>query len=121
MLICLDFIGFQSIYTTTQLSATCNDYLEGGITMDRKTITIETNTLKKKKLDRRSFTCQILEFPGRRIYVLDDTKRELGLKRFSLEEGCRVIDNGITYPIYKIFFSPVPQQTFIIVHPQSHL
>ena len=121
MLICLDFIGFQSIYTTTQLSATCNDYLEGGITMDRKTITIETNTLKKKKLDRRSFSCQILEFSDRRMYVLDDTKRTLGLKRFTLEEGCRVIDDGVTYSIAKIFFSPAPQQTFLIVYPESHL
>ena len=89
--------------------------------MDRKTITIETNTLKKKKLDRRSFSCQILEFPDRRMYVLDDTKRTLGLKRFTLEDGCRVIDDGVTYPISRIFFSPAPQQAILIVYPKSHL
>ena len=86
-----------------------------------KEIIIENNTTHKGKSHKRVFACQVFETENKRTYVLDETKRELGLKRFSLEEGCRVIDNGITYPIYKIFFSPVPQQTFIIVHPESHL
>ena len=44
--------------------------------MDRKIITIQTNTQKKGKLDQRTFPCQILEFENQRIYVLDDTKRD---------------------------------------------
>lgn len=66
--------------------------------MESKIITIQTNTKKKGKLDQRSFSCQILELGKRKMYALENTKRDLGLKRFTLTEGCRVIDDGVYYP-----------------------
>ena len=90
--------------------------LQGGIDMDRKTITIQTNTRKKRKLDQRLFTCQVFEHGNQRFYSLDDTKRDLGLKRFSLDEGCRVFDNGICYPIQRIYYTERPARPFIMVN-----
>ena len=84
--------------------------------MDRKIITIQTNTQKKGKLDQRSFPCQILEFKNQRIYVLDDTKRDLGLKRFDITVGCRIIDDGVCYPIQNIFYTERPARPFLVVH-----
>ncbi len=84
--------------------------------MGSKVITIQTNTPKKGKLDQRSFTCQVLDFDDhRRIYVLDDTRRELSLKRFDLIKGCRIFDDGICYPIHGIWYSPKPKHPHLIV------
>ena len=59
--------------------------------MSSKVITVETNTLKKNKLDKRSFNCQILELGKERVYVLNETKRELKMNRFNITPGCRII------------------------------
>ena len=83
--------------------------------MDRKTITIQTNTQKKGKLDQRSFTCQVLEYENQKIYALNETRRDLGLKRFNLTVGCRIIDDGICYPIQNIFFTERPARPILIV------
>ena len=87
--------------------------------MESKIVTIQTNTKKKGKLDQRSLSCQILELGKRRMYALENTKRDLGLKRFTLTEGCRVIDDGVYYPIHQIFYTPNPQHPILIVYPDS--
>lgn len=83
--------------------------------MERKTITIQTNTQKKGKLDQRSFSCQVIEHLNQRVYVLDESKNDLTRKRFDLTPGCRIIDNGICYPIQDIFYSPRPMYPHLIV------
>lgn len=83
--------------------------------MEKKTITIQTNEVKKGKLDQRSFPCQLLEFEDSIVYVLDDTKNNLTRKRFSLTPGCRVIDDGVYYPIQNIFYSERPARPYIVV------
>ena len=87
--------------------------------MNRKTITIQTNEKKKGKLDQRSFTCQILDYGDQRIYALDDTKRDLGLKRFTLTEGCRIFDDGACYFIENIFYTERPARPFLVVKTES--
>ena len=87
--------------------------------METRTITIQTNTPKKGKLDQRSFSCQVLEHMNQKIYVLNETKNDLTRKRFTLTEGCRVIDDGICYPIQHIYYSPRPMYPHIVVFPDS--
>ena len=86
--------------------------------MEMKTIIIQTNTPKKGRLDQRSFTCQVYEDKDQRIYMLDDTKRGLTLKRFNLTKGCRVIEDGITYYIEEVHYSPRPSHPVLIVDPK---
>ena len=83
--------------------------------MDNKTIIIQTNTKKKGRLDQRSFTCQILQFENTKVYVLDKTKNDLTRMRFTLTEGCRIIDDGICYPIQDIYFSSRPMRPHLVV------
>ena len=89
--------------------------------MGNKTITVQTNTPKKGKLDQRSFSCQVLVFGKTRTYVLDETKNDLTRKRFNLTPGCRVIDNGITYVIQGIHYWPKPMYPFLIVSAQPSI
>ena len=89
--------------------------------MDHKTITIQTNTEKKDKLDQRSFSCQILELGKTRTYVLDETKNDLTRKRFSLTPGCRVFDDGVMYIIQDIHYWPKPMYPFLIVSTQTSI
>ena len=86
--------------------------------MEKKNVTIQTNTSKKRRLDQRSFPCQFYEEKGLMIYVLDDTKRDLAHKRFNLTAGCRIIDDGITYFIVDVKYSPAPKHPYIIVDPK---
>ena len=83
--------------------------------MGNKSITIQTNTKKKGKLDQRSFTCELAEHGNQKVYVLDNSCRDLSLKRFSLTEGCRIFDNEICYPIQKIMYLPRPKRPLLIV------
>ena len=85
--------------------------------MEKKTVTIQTNTPKKGRLDQRSFTCQVYEDKDQRVFILDDTKRDLTLKRFNLTKGCRVIEDGITYFIDEVWYSPRPSHPVLIVDP----
>lgn len=39
--------------------------------MEKKTITVQTNTVKKGRLDQRSFSCLYYEGDGVRMYMLD--------------------------------------------------
>ena len=105
----LDFVRFQSIYTTT--------YHKGGVIMGSKVITVQTNTRKKGKLDQRTLTCQTLEFEEEktRIYVIDETKRDLMRKNFIIEEGCRIIDGSICYPIQTVNCSGLPLRYYLLV------
>ena len=104
-----DFVCFQSIYTTT--------HNKGGIIMGSKVITVQTNTRKKGKLDQRTLTCQTLEFEGEktRIYVIEETKRDLMRKNFIIEAGCRIIDGGTCYPIQTVICSGLPIRYFLQV------
>ena len=87
--------------------------------MNRKTITIQTNTLKKGKLDQRSFTAQILELGKSRIYVLDDSKNAITRKRFDLTPGCRIFDDSITLDIQDIQYWKAPMYPFLVTFPES--
>lgn len=75
--------------------------------MENRIITIQTNTVKKGRLDQRSFSCLVHEYQGNRIYMLDDTKSDLIRKHFTIAPGCRIIDNGVTYVISNIQYSPL--------------
>lgn len=86
--------------------------------MEKKTVTIQTNSPKKGRLDQRSFTCQVYEDKDQRVYILDDTKRDLTLKRFNLTKGCRVIEDGITYFINEVRYSPRSSRPVLIVDPK---
>ena len=83
--------------------------------MNRKTITIQTNTIKKGKPDQRSFACQIIELPPRRIYVLEETKNTLTRKRFTVVQGCKIIDDGVSYTIEDIEYWKKPMYPFLVV------
>ncbi len=83
--------------------------------MGNRTITIETNTLKKGKLDRRTFTCQLLEFENLLVYVLDDTKNQLTRKRFTLECGCRLYDGDSKYVIQDINYLGMTAHPYLTV------
>ena len=50
--------------------------------MENKEITIETNYHKKGKLDRRTLPCQVFDSGNKRIYVLNQTNRNLMSKYF---------------------------------------
>ena len=90
--------------------------------MNRKTITIQTNKLKKKKLDQRTFPCQIFDLNnGTRVYVLDETKNDLTRKRFELTPGCRIMDDGVTYIIEDIQYWKKPMYPFLAVFPVSKI
>ncbi len=85
--------------------------------MEKKTITVQTNTVKKGRLDQRSFSCLHYEGDGVRMYMLDDTRIDLVHKRFNLSAGCRVIDDGVTYYIEEVQYSPRPSRPVLIVDP----
>ena len=87
--------------------------------MNRKTITIESNTMKKGKLDRQSFTCQLFESGDKRVYVLDRTKRDLVRYHFTLTPGCRILDDGVTHVIKDIWYPPAPKYPHLIVIPKA--
>ena len=87
--------------------------------MEMKTITVQTNTQKKGKLDQRSFRCQAFELGERLIYVLDETKNDLTRKRFNLTPGCRIIDDGIVYSIEDIQYWKKPKYPFLVTYPKS--
>ncbi len=83
--------------------------------MENKTIIIETNTLKKGKLDRRSFTCRVFDEKNRRVYVLDETRRDVRHKHVTLTPGCRIIDGNTTYTIKDIWHPSPPKYPHLIV------
>ncbi len=85
--------------------------------MEKRAITVQTNTVKKGRFDQQSFTCQYYEVNGLKMYMLDKTKRDLMLKHFNLTAGCRVIDNGVTYYIKEVQYSPRPSHPVLIVDP----
>ena len=85
--------------------------------MEKKTITIQSNTVKKGKLDQRSFTCQYFEGDSVKMYMLDETRNDLVHKHFNLAVGCRIIDDGVTYYIEEIQYSPRPSHPVLIVDP----
>ena len=85
--------------------------------MEKKTITVQTNTVEKGRLDQRSFSCLYYEGDGVRMYMLDDTRIDLVHKRFNLSAGCRVIDDGVTYYIEEVQYSPRPSRPVLIVDP----
>ena len=85
--------------------------------MEKKTITVQTNTVKKGRLDQRFFTCQYYEGDGVRMYMLDETKNDLVHKHFNLSAGCRIIDDDVTYYIEEIQYSPRPSHPVLIVDP----
>lgn len=87
--------------------------------MENRTIIIQTNTTKRGKLDQRSFACQVYEYQGNRIYMLDDTKSDLIRKHFTITTGCRIIDNGVTYLISNIQYSPRPIHPCLTVNPKN--
>ena len=87
--------------------------------MNRKTITIQTNTFKKGKPDQRSFACQTIELAPRRIYVLEETKNDLTRKRFTVTPGCKIIDDGDSYTIEDIKYWKKPMYPFLVVFPES--
>ena len=87
--------------------------------MSSRTIIIESNVSKKGQLDRKSFSCQVFESKNQKTYVLDNTKRELIHKHFTLTPGCRIIDNGITYVIENIWYPPAPKHPHLIVSSES--
>lgn len=86
--------------------------------MEKKTITIQSNTVKKGKLDQRSFTCQYYEGNSVKMYMLDETRNDLVHKHFNLSVGCRVIDDGITYYIKEVQYTTRPSRPILIVDPQ---
>lgn len=85
--------------------------------MSVKTITIESNTSKRGKLDVQSFPCRILddEEDRKRFYILKVTKRILQQKRFNLTPGCRIIDNNSVYLIQDISYWPRPYYPILTV------
>lgn len=85
--------------------------------MGSKVITVQTNTKKKGKLDQRTLSCQTLDFENEktRIYVIDETKRDLMRKNFIIEEGCRIIDSNTCYPIQMVNCSGIPIRYFLSV------
>ena len=83
--------------------------------MEWKTVTIQTNTKKKGKLDQRSFQCHVINYGEQIIYAMKESRRDLGLKRFNLTEGCRIIDDGVCYPIQDIFYSNRPARPYLVV------
>ena len=87
--------------------------------MEKKTVTIQTNTQKKGKLDQRTFACQTITLGEKLIYVLDETKNDLTRKRFNLTPGCRIIDDGIVYSIEDIQYWKKPKYPFLVTYPKS--
>ncbi len=85
--------------------------------MEKKTITIQTNTVKKGRLDQRSFSCCVYENEGTRAYQLDETGNDLVRKHFTLSPGCRIIDDGKIYFIDDIKYPPRPSRPLLIVDP----
>ena len=83
--------------------------------MNSRTIIIESNISKKGKLDRKPFTCQVFESMNKKTYVLDNTKRELVHKHFTLTIGCRIIDKDVIYFIENIWYPPAPKHPHLIV------
>ena len=83
--------------------------------MNEKEITIQTYVLKKGKYDRRTFRCQLITVGNTRTYLLDNTKNELHLMRFTPAPGNRVFDGEKTYYIKEIWYWPRPKYVFIAV------
>ena len=57
----------------------------------------------------------ILKRRKTRIYVIDETKRDLMRKNFIIEEGCRIIDGTTCYPIQMVNCSGIPIRYFLSV------
>lgn len=87
--------------------------------MGNKEITIETNYRKKGKLDHRTLTCQVYDSGNKRIYVLNQTNRNLMRYHFLITPGCRIIDDGVTYSIQDIWYPPAPKYPHLIVFPNK--
>lgn len=85
--------------------------------MSSKTIIIESNLMKRGKLDRKPFSCQVITSDDKVVYVLDITKREVVHKHFLLTVGCRIIDDETTYTIKDIWYPPKPKYPHLIVSP----
>ena len=85
--------------------------------MEPKVITVLTNTRQKGKLDQRTLTCQTLEFEkeNTRIYVIDETKRDLMRKNFIIDEGCWILDGNSRYPIQMVNCTGIPIRYFLSV------
>jgi hypothetical protein len=83
-----------------------------------KEIIIENNTTHKGKSHKRVFACQVFETENKRTYVLDETKRDVMRSHFLLNPGCRIIDDGVTHVIERIWYSPAPKHPHLIVFPE---
>ena len=85
--------------------------------MGSKVITVQTNTRKKGKLDQRTLACQTLEFEKEktRIYVIDETKRDLMRKNFIITDGCRIVDGDTCYLINMVNCSGIPIRYYLSV------
>ena len=86
--------------------------------MEKKVITVQTNTVKKGKLDQRVLACQVYEDGAARLYILDETKNDLVRRHFSISPGCRIIDDGVTYYIEEVQYSPRPSRPILIINPK---
>lgn len=85
--------------------------------MSRRTIIIQSRTIKKGTFDRRSFECQVINLGSTRTYVLSETKRQLMQKHFDLTTDCLIFDNKDVYHIEEIWYTPRPRFPFISVFP----
>ena len=90
-----------------------------GINMESKTIIIETQTPRIKKIVRHSFTCQVYDELNRKIYVLDETKRRVRERRIFITPGCKIIDHGVVHIIGDIWYPPRPKYPHLIVFPEA--
>ena len=77
--------------------------------MENKEITIETNYRKRGKLDHRTLPSQVFDSGNKRVYVLNQTNRNLMRYHFLITPGCRIIDGGVTYTIQDIWYPPAPK------------
>lgn len=86
--------------------------------MQRMPITITTKALKKGKPDIETFNSQLLQMDGQIIFILDEiTKRTLDRKRFTLEPGCKVTYEDMSFICTDVSTTHYPKHPVIKVMP----
>ena len=84
--------------------------------MQRRSIIIQTYSSKRGQPYQHNFDCQLITIGNARTYLLSETKRKLTQRHITLRYGNKVFDDGKTYFIRDIWYSPHPKYVFITVH-----
>ena len=84
--------------------------------MNYRDITIQTRPRKRDTINLHAFRCQLITIGNTRTYLLSETKRELERRHIFLLPGCKIIDDGVAYRIFDVWYSPRPMHPFITVY-----